>query len=557
MTTRELTQGQAFVLGAAAVAMTVVGGVGAWGTYTNAVTAFHRQATAAGVVAAGEGLTLILALIMLGRTMLGQASPAVVRGGMWLAPLSASCIGITIASSPREAAVYAVTPLAMSGAAEGLGLIARSIVVYRTGVDAEVMRRNADAARQLAFQRAVADGHPGKHRRKWAVRRYWSLARYVGVGDTELGAGLVDVQRIRVREGADAALASMYGVAAPTDGVAPAEPVRTASATDVLRVRFATMDPADAIRFAAEARPDADAVELAAILGTYGVTVDPVAVALVLGEQPDEEAPEEDVWAIRAARLQEGRAARLHQQEARREALEHSLAGLTRIEYSAVPEGRHEPVVYFLRNGDRVKIGTSTNLRQRVENLSLRRQDLILVVEGDRSTERGFHDQFVKQRVGFTEWFHLTGELARWVRAARHELPAVPWALQDDHPGDTEVTIERADEVPPTGGSPTPELVMPTIAELTAAPFRWEDVEAPDTTSKMTAALPAEQPRQVVTATVTTTPSELRRRARKLNREAVRSTRRPVTIQTLQDELGLSRREATDLRREILEGDRS
>jgi len=285
--TRELTWGQGLVLGGAAVAMAVVGGFGAWGTYTNAAAEFHRQATAAGVVAAGEGLTLILAMVMLGRTMLGQSSPTVVRAGMWLAPLSASCIGVTIASDVREAAVYAVTPLAMSGAAEGLGLIARSIVVYRTGIDAEVQRRNADVARQLAFNRAVADGHPDEHRRKWAVRRYWRLARYVGVGDTELGAGLVDVQRVRVREGADAALAGMYG-AVPPAAVSSETPVRPASATEVLRARFAEMDPADAIRLAADARPDAPPVELAQLLGTYGVPVDPVAVALVLGQKPVE-----------------------------------------------------------------------------------------------------------------------------------------------------------------------------------------------------------------------------------------------------------------------------
>lgn len=288
MTSRELTRGQGVVLGAAAVAMVAVGGFGAWGTYTNAVSAFHREATAAGVVAAGEGLTLILALIMLGRTMLGMASPAVVRGGMWLAPLSASGIGLAIASDAREAAVYAATPLAMSGAAEGLGLIARSIVVYRTGVDAEVMRRNADAARQLAYQRAVADGHPGEWKKKLAVRRYWRLARYVGVGDAELGAGLVDVQRVRVREGADAALAGMYGTAAEAAVAQPTVPPRPASATEVLRARFADMDPADAIRLAHDARPDAPPAELAHLLGTYGVPVDPVAVALVLGQQPPE-----------------------------------------------------------------------------------------------------------------------------------------------------------------------------------------------------------------------------------------------------------------------------
>ncbi|WP_051106069.1 hypothetical protein [Streptomyces hokutonensis] len=288
MTTRELTQGQTVVLGAAAVAMAVVGGFGAWGTYSNAVAAFHRQATAAGVVAAGEGLTLILALVLLGRTMLGMSAPAVVRGGMWLAPLSAACIGVAIADNPREAAVYAVTPLAMSGAAEGLGFIARSIVVYTTGVDAEVMRRNADAARQLAFNRAVADGHPDKRKQDSAVRRYWRLAKYVGVGDTELGAGLVDVQRVRVREGADAALAGMYGATSAASAAQPTMQPRQASATERLRAEFADMDPADAIRLAHDARPDAPPAELAHLLGTYGVPVDAVAVALVLGQQPPE-----------------------------------------------------------------------------------------------------------------------------------------------------------------------------------------------------------------------------------------------------------------------------
>lgn len=288
MATRELTKGQTVVLASAAVAMAVVGGFGASGTYTNAVSAFHRQATAAGVVAAGEGLTLILALIMLGRTMLGQSSPAVVRGGMWLAPMSASGIGLSIANDTREAAVYAVTPLAMSGAAEGLGFISRSIVVYRTGIDAETMRRNADVARQLAFNRAVADGHPDEGKRKRAVRRYWRLGRYVGVGDAELGVGLVDVQRVRVREGADATLAAMYGVAvAPAELPAPEQPP-AGSARELLARKFADMGPAETIRVAHEAHPDAPPAELAELLAEYGVKVDAVLVALVLGQRRPE-----------------------------------------------------------------------------------------------------------------------------------------------------------------------------------------------------------------------------------------------------------------------------
>jgi hypothetical protein len=110
----------------------------------------------------------------------------------------------------------------------------------------------------------------------------------VGVGDAELGAGLVDVQRVRVRDGADAALASMYGNAVARDSLSSATQSRPASATEVLRARFADMDPADAIRLAHDARPDAPPAELAQLLGTYGVPVDPVAVALVLGQQPPE-----------------------------------------------------------------------------------------------------------------------------------------------------------------------------------------------------------------------------------------------------------------------------
>lgn len=69
---------------------------------------------------------------------------------------------------------------------------------------------------------------------------------------------------------------------------APAEPVRTHSATDVLRERFAEMDPAEAIRIAHEAQPEMRPAELAELLVTYGVIVDVVQVALVLGVRPPE-----------------------------------------------------------------------------------------------------------------------------------------------------------------------------------------------------------------------------------------------------------------------------
>lgn len=67
----------------------------------------------------------------------------------------------------------------------------------------------------------------------------------------------------------------------------PAVPVKH-SATEVLRRRFAEMDPADAIRVAHDAHPDTPPADLASMLITYGVIVDAVQVALVLHGQPDE-----------------------------------------------------------------------------------------------------------------------------------------------------------------------------------------------------------------------------------------------------------------------------
>ncbi|MFF8910189.1 hypothetical protein [Streptomyces olivaceoviridis] len=292
MNARTLTLGQRTVLGAAASVMVAVGATGAVGTFSNALTEFHRKATAGGVVAAGEGLTLILALTMVGLTLLGQSAPAWVRAGLWLAPLAACGTGLSLADNTTEAVVYSVTPLGMSGAAEGLGLIARRIVIYSTGVDAEAQRRNAHAVQQLAYHQAAAERHPDEDTRAEALRKSWKLAKHVGVGDQVLGAALVDVQRERITGGADAALAGMYGAPAPAAVEQPPARPRLASATEVLRERFAEMDPMDAIRLAADARPDAPPAELAAVLAPYGVHVDAIAVALVLGQQP----PQYDVY---------------------------------------------------------------------------------------------------------------------------------------------------------------------------------------------------------------------------------------------------------------------
>lgn len=58
------------------------------------------------------------------------------------------------------------------------------------------------------------------------------------------------------------------------------------SAQEVLRRKFSEMDPADAVRIAHDAQPDMPPAELASLLVSYGVVVDAVQVALVLGTRP-------------------------------------------------------------------------------------------------------------------------------------------------------------------------------------------------------------------------------------------------------------------------------
>jgi hypothetical protein len=285
-----LTWGQGLVLAAAALPMVAVGVAGGIGTYSNVIAEFGRAATAIGVVAAGEGVTLVLALTMLGLTMLGQSAPMPVRIGLWLSPIAASFTGLSVADTTTEYVVYAITPLAMCGAAEGLGLLARRIVIHRTGVDTETLRRNAHTVQRLAYHQARAANHPEEGTRKRSEKTSWRLAKRVGAGDAELGVSLVEVQRDRLRQGADAALADMYAVT-PAGAQASSEEVSPApsySAQEVLRRKFAEMDPAEAIRIAHDAHPDMPPPELASLLVLYGVVVDAVQVALVLGSRPPE-----------------------------------------------------------------------------------------------------------------------------------------------------------------------------------------------------------------------------------------------------------------------------
>ncbi|MGW2721973.1 conjugal transfer protein [Streptomyces sp. NPDC001492] len=190
--------------------MLATGVIGGIGTYSNIGHAYGRG-TALGALGAGEGATAVLALVLLGLTMLGQSSPRVVRAGLWALPAAASVMGAMAAPDPARTVIYALTPMGMSVSAEGMAFLARRIVVHTDGRDAEHERHTADLVQALAYHRARAAQHPTEWVRKSSERKSWRLARRIGVGDTALGSRLLDVQRDRVTEGADAALASMFG----------------------------------------------------------------------------------------------------------------------------------------------------------------------------------------------------------------------------------------------------------------------------------------------------------------------------------------------------------
>ncbi|MFF6931511.1 hypothetical protein [Streptomyces californicus] len=207
--THKLTRGQGWVLALATIPMIAVGIGGAIGTYANATAELHRSETALGVVAAGEGATLVAAIVMIGVTMLGQAAPAIIRAALWALPAAASTMGIVIASDLKEAVVYGLTPLAMTASAEGISFLARRIVVHTSGIDVEAQRRNADIMRKVAVLTARAERHPDEKVRDKSALAAWKLMSRIGDGDAQLGSGLIGVQRERLTEGADAALISM------------------------------------------------------------------------------------------------------------------------------------------------------------------------------------------------------------------------------------------------------------------------------------------------------------------------------------------------------------
>jgi hypothetical protein len=85
--------------------------------------------------------------------------------------------------------------------------------------------------------------------------------------------------------------------------------------------------------------------------------------------------------------------------------------------HGEVPDGElprpRVDIVYYLRFGERVKIGTTLNPRQRFT--AIRHEAVLAFERGNRRLEQQRHEQFAAERAGTSEWFALSARLAQHI----------------------------------------------------------------------------------------------------------------------------------------------
>jgi hypothetical protein len=191
---------------------------GAVGTFTNMRSVLGSTATSLGLVAAGEGATLVCALVLLSVTLLGQSAPALVRAGLWVLPLTGSATGVAISPDTVHSVVMAVTPLAMAVSGEGLAFVARRVVAYQTGSDPEALR----TAGLLAWH-ASRTRRGNRLQRVLSRRSVWSLTRKLAQADTALSASYGQAQSAHLIASAGEDMAFFLGLETgpATPAVAP------------------------------------------------------------------------------------------------------------------------------------------------------------------------------------------------------------------------------------------------------------------------------------------------------------------------------------------------
>lgn len=87
-------------------------------------------------------------------------------------------------------------------------------------------------------------------------------------------------------------------------------------------------------------------------------------------------------------------------------------AGVRRFPKSAARAQVGQSYVYFLRLGDRIKIGYTTNLKERLKNLP--HEEVLCVIPGTMDDERRYLEQWSCERTA-GEWFRASTGLLEFV----------------------------------------------------------------------------------------------------------------------------------------------
>lgn len=99
----------------------------------------------------------------------------------------------------------------------------------------------------------------------------------------------------------------------------------------------------------------------------------------------------------------------------------------SRVAVLTAKAAKGSPLVYFIRLGPYVKIGTSVDVLARIGALSLAPGNLLAVIPGSYNVERQTHQQYARLRA-FREWFYFQDELMKHVidlqRAAVEDFTA-------------------------------------------------------------------------------------------------------------------------------------
>jgi hypothetical protein len=139
-------------------------------------------------------------------------------------------------------------------------------------------------------------------------------------------------------------------------------------------------------------------------------------------------------------------------------------------------QGSHTPVVYFLINGDRVKIGTSTNITARVSALALRKTNAALLLNGDNQLEGAFHDHFASDRIGNTEWFLLSPAIRRYIdRRKKADSALQQPKIAETDPAKTVIPGPRPPVLPRQATAPEKILETVTAFVSTDQPYMHKD----------------------------------------------------------------------------------